>query len=157
MPISDYYRKLREKVGTDLLLIPSVAAVIRNENSEILFQFPRDSDYWSLPAGATEPGESAAEAVVREVWEETGLTIKPLSIIGVFGGKEFRHTYSNGDQVEYQVTVYECKIISGTLGAVDGETALLKYFKEDNIPKLALPYPDLVFKSNLERGVRLEK
>lgn len=56
MPISDYYRKLRERMGTDLLLLPSVAAVIRNEKSEILFQFPRNSDYWSLPAGAIEPG-----------------------------------------------------------------------------------------------------
>lgn len=151
MPISDYYRKLREKVGTDLLLLPSVAAVIRNEKSEILFQYPRNSEYWSLPAGAIEPGESPAEAVVREVWEETGLTIKPLHIIGVFGGLQYRHVYANGDQVEYQVTIYECKIVRGTLEAVDGESEVLKYFKEDNIPKLALPYPDWVFKSTLER------
>ncbi|MGD6776744.1 MULTISPECIES: NUDIX domain-containing protein [Bacillaceae] len=146
MPISNYYRKLREKVGSDLLLLPSVAAVIKNEKLEILFQYPRNSDYWSLPAGAIEPGESPAEAVVREVWEETGLEVEPTSVIGVFGGKEFRHTYANGDQVVYQVTVYECKIVRGTLDAVDGESEILKYFKEDNIPKLALPYPDWVFK-----------
>ncbi|WP_404448638.1 NUDIX domain-containing protein [Sutcliffiella horikoshii] len=152
MPISDYYRKLRERVGTDLLLIPSVAAVIRNEELKILLQYPKNSEYWSLPAGAIEPGESPAEAVVREVWEESGLTIKPINILGVFGGKEFRHTYANGDQVEYQVTVYECKIVSGILEAVDGESEILKYFEEDNIPKLALPYPDWVFKSNSERG-----
>ncbi|UAL48262.1 NUDIX domain-containing protein [Sutcliffiella horikoshii] len=152
MPISDYYRKLREKVGTDLLLLPSVAAVIRNEKSEILFQYPRNSEYWSLPAGAIEPGESPAEAVVREVREETGLTIEPINIIGVFGGEKFRHIYANGDQVEYQVTIYECKIVSGTLEAMDGESERLQYFKEDNIPKLALSYPDGVFKANLERG-----
>ena len=152
MPISDYYRRLREKVGTDLLLLPSVAAVIRNEESDILLQFPRNSQYWSMPAGAIEPGESPIEAVVREVWEETGLTIEPSQIIGVFGGKEFRHTYANGDQVEYQVTVYECKIVRGTLEAVDGESEILRYFKEDSIPKLGLPYPAWIFKSNLERG-----
>ncbi len=152
MPISNYYRKLREKVGTDLLLLPSVAAVIRNEKSQILFQYPRNSEYWSLPAGAIEPGESPAEAVVREVREETGLTIEPINIIGVFGGEKFRHIYANGDQVEYQVTIYECKIVSGTLEAVDGESEILKYFKEDNVPKLVFPYPDWVFKSNLEQG-----
>ncbi|MGD6993213.1 NUDIX domain-containing protein [Sutcliffiella horikoshii] len=146
MPISDYYRKLREKVGTDLLLLPSVAAIIRNENSEILFQYPRNSDVWSLPAGAIEPGESPAEAVVREVWEETGLEVEPTNVIGVFGGLEFRHTYANGDQVEYQVTVYECKIVNGTLEAVDGESEILKYFIEDNIPKLVLPYPEWIFR-----------
>jgi len=152
MPISDYYRKLREKVGTDLLLIPSVAAVIRNEKSEILFQYPRNSEYWSLPAGAIEPGESPDEAVVREVWEETGLAVEPTHVIGVFGGKDFRHTYANGDQVEYQITVYECKIVRGTLDAVDGESERLQYFKGENIPKLALHYPDWVFKATIERG-----
>ncbi|TYS67441.1 NUDIX domain-containing protein [Sutcliffiella horikoshii] len=148
MPISDYYRKLREKVGTDLLLLSSVAAVIRNDKSEILFQYPKNSDYWSLPAGAIEPGESPAEAVVREVWEETALEVEPISIIGVFGGKEFRHTYANGDRVEYQVTVYECKIISGTLEAMDGESEILKFFKADDIPKLMMPYPKWVFHHN---------
>lgn len=152
MAISDYYRTLREKVGTDLLLLPSVAAVIRNDKSEILFQYPRDSEYWSLPAGAIEPGESPAEAIVREVWEETGLSVVPIRIIGVFGGKGFRHTYANGDQVEYQVTVYDCKVVSGFLVAMDRESEILKYFNEDNLPKLALPYPEKVFKSNLERG-----
>lgn len=146
MPISEYYRKLREKVGTDLLLLPSVAAVIRNDKSEILFQYPRNGDCWSLPAGAIEPGESPTEAVVREVWEETGLTIEPTSIIGVFGGAEFRHIYANGDQVEYQVILYDCKIVSGILYAVDGESEKLQYFNEEVIPKLALPYPDWIFK-----------
>ncbi|WP_226683234.1 NUDIX domain-containing protein [Sutcliffiella horikoshii] len=152
MPISAYYRKLRERVGTDLLLLPSVAAVIQNEKSEILFQYPRNSEYWSLPAGAIEPGESPYEAVVREVWEETGLEVEPTHVMGVFGGKDFRHTYANGDQVEYQVTIFECKIVRGTLEAVDGESEILKFFNEDNIPKLVLPYPDWVFKANLERG-----
>lgn len=84
--------------------------------------------------------------MVREVWEETGLGVEPTHVIGVFGGKEFRHTYPNGDQVEYQVIVYECKIVGGTLQTVDGESEILKYHKEENIPKLALPYPDWIFK-----------
>lgn len=33
-------------------------------------------EYWSLPAGAIELGETPEEAVVREVWEETGLKVQ---------------------------------------------------------------------------------
>ncbi|WP_053073835.1 hypothetical protein [Bacillus sp. LL01] len=52
MPISEYYRKLREKVGTDLLLMLSGAAIIRNDKSEIQCQYPANSEFLSLPAGA---------------------------------------------------------------------------------------------------------
>ena len=48
-----------------------------------MFQYP-GGEYWSLPAGAIEPGETPEEAVVREVWEETGLKVQ---VKGVFGGK----------------------------------------------------------------------
>lgn len=33
--------------------------------------------WWCLPGGAIEPGESAAQAIVREVAEEVGLAVRP--------------------------------------------------------------------------------
>ncbi len=68
-------KKIREQLGHELILIPSVAAVIKNGQGDILFQYP-GGEYWSLPAGAIEPGETPEEAVVREVWEETGLKVQ---------------------------------------------------------------------------------
>ncbi|RDW14940.1 NUDIX domain-containing protein, partial [Oceanobacillus chungangensis] len=108
MPISDYYKKIRRKIGTDLIFMPSVAAIIRNDDNDILFQKPHDGEYWSLPAGAIEPGEAPAQALIREVWEETGLRVKPNKLLEIFGGESFRFTYPNGDQVEYSVFVFEC-------------------------------------------------
>ena len=40
-------------------------------------------------------------------------------VAGVFGGPSFRHTYPNGDRVEYVVVVYECAVVGGTLGGLD--------------------------------------
>ncbi|HEY2239276.1 MAG TPA: NUDIX domain-containing protein [Streptosporangiaceae bacterium] len=37
---------------------------------------------WSLPGGRIEPGESDAQALVREMREETGLTVEPGPLIG---------------------------------------------------------------------------
>lgn len=38
---------------------------------------------WSLPGGRLEPGESLVEGVVRELWEETGLTVRVVGLCGV--------------------------------------------------------------------------
>ena len=59
--------------------------------------------------------------------------------------KEYRHTYPNGDQVEYIVVVFECEITSGKLKSIDGESLKLQYFSLSEKPSLALPYPNNIF------------
>lgn len=145
MSMSEYYQELRGKVGSELLMMPSVAAIIRNKEDEILFIRKSGESTWGLPAGAIEPGERPGRAVRREVYEETGLMVHPTSIIGVFGGEKFRYEYSNGDQVEYTVIVFECSIIRGMLRAVDGEAEEFKFFKETDLPVTAIPYPPGIF------------
>jgi 8-oxo-dGTP pyrophosphatase MutT (NUDIX family) len=104
-----------------------------------------DDGRWGLPAGAVDPGEGPAEAVVREVREETGLEVRATRIAGAFGGEGFRHRYPNGDEVEYTVVVYECIVIDGSLEAQDGEAVDLRYFAPDEAPELQLPYPRALF------------
>lgn len=145
MGMSDYYKKIREKVGNELLFMPSVAGIVRNESGEILFQNKGNGEKWSLPAGAIEVGEAPAEAVVREVWEETGLIVIPKKLLGIFGGKDFRYEYPNGHKVEYNVCVFDCEIKSGDLNPTDRETAELRYFNPVDIPDLAVPYPNSLF------------
>lgn len=62
MPISSYYRLLRDRVGSDLLLVPAVAAVLRNQESGVLIQRNHHGG-WSLPAGAIEPIRRALDAL----------------------------------------------------------------------------------------------
>ena len=100
MSSSEYIKNIRKKIGNSVLMTPSVAAVILNENNEIILQ-EKYNESWSLPAGMIEPGESPREAIIREVEEETGLLVEPTKILGVFGGKDFSYTYPNGHQVEY--------------------------------------------------------
>ena len=144
--MSPYYRELRSKVGKQLLLVPSVAAVIRDRGHRILLQEKRNGEGWSLPAGAIEPGESPEEAICREVLEETGYTVDPTKILGVFGGEHFRYMYPNGDQVEYVVVLYLCTIVSRQDAPGDPETQSIRYVGIDEAPALALPYPqELLF------------
>jgi 8-oxo-dGTP pyrophosphatase MutT (NUDIX family) len=125
-------------------MVPGVAAVIRNNEREILLQ--RNTNGWSLPAGAVDPGETPAQAIVREVSEETGLSVRPLRVLGVFGGADgFRYTYANGDQVEYMCILFECEVLGGQLHGRDDETEDLHFFLADEMPQLPLGYPREIF------------
>jgi len=62
---------------------------------------------WSLPGGRVEAGESDAEAVVRELHEETGLRVQPGELVGsVVRGA-------------YEIFDYTCLVIGGVLRAGD--------------------------------------
>lgn len=148
MGMSDYYKKIREKVGNELIFMPSVAVIVRNDLGEILLQNKWNGEKWSLPAGAIELGEAPAEAVVREVWEETSLYVVPKKLLGVFGGKDFRYQYPNGHQVEYNVFIFDYVIQGGELSPIDNETFKLQYYSPSNMPELALPYPKDLFLHN---------
>jgi mutator protein MutT len=145
MPISPYLAALRRHVGHELLLVPSVAAIVRDDEGRVLLQRRSADGRWSLPAGAIEPGETPEAAVIREVREETGLAVAITGVAGVFGGRAFRHEYPNGDQVEYVVVVYDCTVAGGRLGGLDDETIELRYFSSTEMPELGLPYPKELF------------
>jgi len=140
--MSPYVREMRGRVGTRLLLLPAVAALIRDGKGRILLQRRADDGRWNLPAGAIDPGESPDEAVVREVCEETGLEVRPVRVAGVFGGRDgFRHRYPNGDEVEFTAIVFECAVVGGSLDTGDEETAELGWFRLDARPPLSIEYP----------------
>ncbi|MDX9972508.1 MAG: NUDIX domain-containing protein [FCB group bacterium] len=142
MPISEHIKGLREKIGHELLLLPGVAAVIRDDAGRLLMQRRADDGTWGLPAGAVDPGEEPARALIREVWEETGLRVTPERVLGVFGGsKGFRFTYPNGDVSEYMVVVFQCRVVSGELECRDGESLELRWFARDELPPLRAGYP----------------
>ncbi|HZM84474.1 MAG TPA: NUDIX domain-containing protein [Candidatus Limnocylindrales bacterium] len=62
----------------------SVAAVVVNDDGEILVIQRRDNDAWQLPGGILEPHESIHDGVRREVLEETGLHVEPMHLTGVY-------------------------------------------------------------------------
>ncbi len=57
-------------------LRPSVAAIIRNGDGHVLLPRRSANGLWGLPGGSVEIGESVSVAIVREVREETGLTVE---------------------------------------------------------------------------------
>jgi 8-oxo-dGTP diphosphatase len=150
MPISEYIRRLREKVGHELLMVPAVSAVICNERGEVLLQRARDDGKWYVVGGAVDPGEDPADAVVREVSEETGLVVRPVRVVGVYSDPVA--TYANGDRVFYVNTCFACEITGGALAVGDDESLELRYFRADELPEGMLA----THRHRIERALRNE-
>lgn len=150
MPISDYLRGVRAKLGNDLILVPSATGLVFDEAGRVLLALHATGNVWAAPGGAIDPDERPVDAAVREVWEETGLVVEPVALAGVFGGPECRVRYDNGDETAYVITIYECRAIGGRLRADGEETLEVRWVAPHEIAALTLSrwarvvLPDLV-------------
>jgi 8-oxo-dGTP pyrophosphatase MutT (NUDIX family) len=127
--ISPYIRRIRERIGTDLLLLPAVSVLIWDQDDRLLLVRGADTGTWQMVGGAVEPGESPYDAARRETAEETGLEVSLSAIRAVIGGPRFEHTYPNGDQVAFVSTVFDARIVSGTPVPDDDEVDEIAWFQ----------------------------
>jgi 8-oxo-dGTP diphosphatase len=105
---------------------------------------------WSVPGGRIEPGESDTEAVVRELHEETGLTVRPDTVVGTV------HRPTGREDEVFEIVDYACTVVSGTpragddadhrrwvsgaeFAALDAEGALVPLLRETLASWNALP------------------
>lgn len=61
-----------------------------------------DSAWWVTPGGGIDDGESAEEAAVRELFEETGLIIEPTALRGPVAMRTVRHGYSDRVLIQHE-------------------------------------------------------
>jgi ADP-ribose pyrophosphatase YjhB (NUDIX family) len=132
--IAPYVRRLRERVGTDLLLLPSVAVVPRDGHGRVLLVRIIDTGQWAVIGGAVEPDESPQEAAVREAQEEAGVVVRLGAILGVLGGPQYRITYPNGDETSYVSTVFDATVTGGTPRPDGDETSAVGWWEIGELP-----------------------
>ncbi|CAN5790787.1 NUDIX domain-containing protein [soil metagenome] len=134
-----YIEQLRAKVGHELLLMASVTIIVYDDEKRILLIRHVEGDVWVAPGGGVEPPESLADAAVREMWEETGLLVNLVRVLGIYSGPEFLVTYNNGDQVTYQMTVFEAEVVGGRLRATGEESKAVAYLSRMEMAALPMP------------------
>ena len=135
MATSDYIRGLREKIGHDLILLPGATAIIVDDaTGRVLLQRRGDTGGWFVIGGGIDPGETAAEAAVREAFEETGLRVEATRLSGVITSPVVE--YPNGDRCVYVTTTFRCRVVGGEMRA-DGEESLeLAWFDPNELPPM---------------------
>ena len=121
------------RLGKDGRLRLGCSAIIFDEaRTKVLLTRRADNGLWCTPGGAMEPGESAAEACEREVFEETGLTVRVKRLVGVYSNPDQLVIYPDGTKVQIVALSFEAEIISGELG-LSNETTGFGYFTFDEI------------------------
>ncbi|MFD9829854.1 NUDIX domain-containing protein [Tsukamurella tyrosinosolvens] len=135
MPIPEYVRSIREKIGTDLLWLPGVAAVVVNEAGEVLLGRRADTGEWASIAGILEPGEQPAEAIVREIREEAGVDAEVLDLLAIRTDEPVH--YPNGDVAQYLTLLFLCRYVAGEAHVADDESLEIAWFHPAALPTLS--------------------
>lgn len=137
MGMSDYVRGLRERIGHDFLLMPSVAAILRDEEGRILLVQSVEGR-WQLPGGAVDPDETPEDALRRECLEEANAVVRPTRLLAAVGGPRHRHTYANGDEIGFVISLYEAELLGGELRPDQDETLAVEWFVPEELDGLEM-------------------
>ncbi len=97
---------------------------------QILLTKRRDVPVWVLPGGGIENNETLEDACIREVFEETGYTVKIKRKIG---------EYTPINRLARFTHLYECEIIKGE-ATISDESKEVQFFSKTNLPS-SIPPP----------------
>src|SRR5580700_2441744 len=112
------------------------AIVIENSRVALVKRaHPPLQDQWSIPGGVLEVGELVRDAAVREAREETGLTVEPGELLGVFD----RVLRDSEKRVQYHYVLIDflCRRVAGELSAAS-DAAEVRWFTLKELPALNL-------------------
>jgi ADP-ribose pyrophosphatase YjhB (NUDIX family) len=130
---------------------PAVTAFALVERNGRYLVLKRSQDpylgHWDLPGGFVEAGESPAEAVRREIFEETGLRVQQPGIVGAY-------TSRYGDEGKWTVDVaFHCLAPSGEL-CLSAESSAAEWVSIDDMPTLAFAGERSAFENFKQRRTK---
>jgi ADP-ribose pyrophosphatase YjhB (NUDIX family) len=108
----------------------AVAAVVGNDAGEILLTQRADSGIWLYPVGWADVGYSPSEIAVKEVYEETGIEVEPVSLIAVLDGLRLGFAMT-----PLYSLVFHCRMLGGALRGHPLETRQVGFFPRDGLPQ----------------------
>jgi len=127
----------------------SVSAVVRRVRGgeEILLMQRSDNGHWGLPGGHVEPGESVADAALREVLEETGWRIELGRLVGVYSDPA-RQTveYRGGERAQLVNLCFDAVALEQLAPSTPEEALAVGFFSRSRLPEPLVPI----------HGVRIE-
>lgn len=141
MPVPEFIRHLRERIGHDLLWLPGVTSVVLDDDAVLLVRRSDDGS-WAPVTGIVDPGEHPAEAAVREVLEETGVDCVVEELVWVNVTDPTVHV--NGDHAQYLDHTFRCRYVGGTPYAADDESLDVRWFSLTDLPPMKASLHDRI-------------
>jgi ADP-ribose pyrophosphatase YjhB (NUDIX family) len=104
------------------------------KDDKLLLVRERSDHCWTLPGGWVDVGESPREAIVREIYEESGYQTRPIKLLAVFDKN--KHGHPPAQHHTYKLFIH-CELIGGS-PSENIETDAVEFFDENEIPELSL-------------------
>src|ERR1700689_2560035 len=143
-------RMQREFPETPLV---GIGAIIIEDSRVVLVKraHPPLQAEWSIPGGVLEVGELLREAAIREAREETGLTVEPGELLGVYD--RILRDADKRVQYHYVLIDFLCRRVAGDLAAAS-DAAEVGWFTREELAgmKLAEDTVDVIGKGFAKLG-----
>lgn len=133
-----YLWRLRQRVGSELVLMPGALVVLQRPDGRVLLTERTDDGTWCLPAGGAEPGSSFARTAIAELAEETGVEVAEADLIPFACLSEADlHTieYANGDVTHCFAMCFLARAWRGDPRPDQSETSAVGFFDLDAPPE----------------------
>jgi ADP-ribose pyrophosphatase YjhB (NUDIX family) len=96
-------------------VVCAVSAIVPDGQGRILLIRRTDNNYWSIPGGGVEPGESVSQAAAREVNEETGIDCEVTGLVGIYSDPNHVAAYDDGEVRQEFSICFTTKMLGGTV------------------------------------------
>ncbi|PRY46542.1 NUDIX hydrolase [Umezawaea tangerina] len=113
MARTDHYHDPNAPKATNIVV--AVTAFVQDDQGRLLMIRRTDNDLYSIPGGAQDVGEAIGHTVVREVKEETGITVEPTDLIGVYSDPAHVISYTDGEVRQQFSICFRAHPIGGEL------------------------------------------
>jgi ADP-ribose pyrophosphatase YjhB (NUDIX family) len=114
-------------------IVPSVSVVVTNDADEILLIHRTDNDYWALPGGAVDIGESLPQAAVRETREETGVHCEITGLSGIYTDPGHVILYTSNGEVRQEFSVALIARATGGQPTPSSESSEVRWIAADDL------------------------
>ncbi|MDT0270040.1 NUDIX domain-containing protein [Streptomyces sp. DSM 44915] len=96
-------------------VVPSVVAVVRDNDGRVLMIRRSDNGRWALPGGGHDVGESISDTVVREAKEETGYDVEVAGLSGIYTDPGHVMQYDDGEVRQQFSLCFRARPVGGEL------------------------------------------
>lgn len=135
MPRIDYLNDPAAPMANSV--VPAVSAIVPDDDGRILLIRRTDNNYWSIPGGGLEPGESVSQAVAREVMEETGIACEVTGLIGIYSDPNHVAAYDDGEVRQEFSICFTARMLGGVT-TTSSESSEVRFVSPSDLPSFQM-------------------